>query len=364
MRIFRKIKKNNIVNGNYSAFIINNNNYKGVINMNIKKIGLTALGSSLIATSAFAGSLDVTGSAGFTFANSDKYDTGNNFSMTDSVTFSGGGEMDNGLVITVSFELEDNASSASGNNMDSRSLKVDMGDAGTVTFSGHGGSTAASAVDDVTPTAYGESWDVIGSTTATQTNGGTNKHGAIGGFGDDNIFMYNAPSLVDGLGLNISYVPSHTDRVGSSISWAVEYTGVEGLTLGYATDNNGKDGSGATLEEIETTLMYAKYAYGPVTIGYQENEADGATASNDDEMTAYGVTYAVTEDLSIGYNYSEIDEDTTTSTNVQESSNISFSYTMGSITIAGASVKMDNIGESSSAIDDRQGYEIDVSFAF
>ena len=52
--------------------------------------------------------------------------------------------------------------------------------------------------------------------------------------------------------------------------------------------------------------MYAKYAYGPVTIGYQENEADGATASNDDEMTAYGVTYAVTEDLSIGYNYSEI----------------------------------------------------------
>ena len=110
--------------------------------------------------------------------------------------------------------------------------------------------------------------------------------------------------------------------------------------------------------------MYAKYAYGPVTIGYQENEADGATASNDDEMTAYGVTYAVTEDLSIGYNYSEIDEDTTTSTNVQESTNISFSYTMGSITIAGASVKMDNIGESSTAINDRQGYEIDVSFAF
>ena len=35
--------------------------------MNIKKIGLTALGSSLIATSAFAGALDVTGSAGITF---------------------------------------------------------------------------------------------------------------------------------------------------------------------------------------------------------------------------------------------------------------------------------------------------------
>ncbi len=61
------MKKNSIVNGNYSAFIINNNNYKGVINMNIKKIGLTALGSSLIATSAFAGALDVTGFSRFYF---------------------------------------------------------------------------------------------------------------------------------------------------------------------------------------------------------------------------------------------------------------------------------------------------------
>ena len=332
--------------------------------MNIKKIGLTALGSTLIASSAFAGSMDVTGSAGITFAGADKYDTGNGFTMTDEVTFTGSGEMDNGFNVTVSMQLDNNAQQASGNNMDNRSVKIDMGDAGTLTFSGHGGDTAASAVDDVTPTAYGESWDVIGSTTATQTNGGTNKHGAIGGYGDDNIFMYNAPSLVDGLGLNVSYVPSHTDRAGSSISWALAYSGVEGLTVGYATDNNGKDGSTAATEEIETTLMYATYAYGPVTVGYQENEADGATSSNDDEMTAYGVTYAVNEDLSIGYNYSEIDEDTSTSTNVQEASNISFSYTMGSITIAGASVKMDNMGESTSAIDDRQGYEIDVSFAF
>ena len=41
----------------YATFIINNNNYKGVINMNIKKIGLTALAGSLITTSAFAGSM-------------------------------------------------------------------------------------------------------------------------------------------------------------------------------------------------------------------------------------------------------------------------------------------------------------------
>ena len=33
---------------------------------------------------------------------------------------------------------------------------------GTVTYSaGHGGSSAFGAVDDVTPTAYGESWDIL-----------------------------------------------------------------------------------------------------------------------------------------------------------------------------------------------------------
>ena len=32
----------------------------------LKKVSLTALGTSLIATSAFAGSMDVTGSAGIT----------------------------------------------------------------------------------------------------------------------------------------------------------------------------------------------------------------------------------------------------------------------------------------------------------
>ena len=130
---------------------------------NLKKIGLTALGTSLIATSAFAGSMAVTGSAGISMSNSSNASTGNSFGMTDSLTFSGSGEMDNGWNVTVSMEIENNAqdSAATTNNMDSRSVKIDMGDMGVLTFSGHGGSSAMSAIDDVTPTAYGEAWDVL-----------------------------------------------------------------------------------------------------------------------------------------------------------------------------------------------------------
>ena len=46
------------------TFIINNNNKKGVINMNnFKKIGLTALAGSLVSVSANAGEMTVTGGA-------------------------------------------------------------------------------------------------------------------------------------------------------------------------------------------------------------------------------------------------------------------------------------------------------------
>ena len=45
------------------------------------------------------------------------------------------------------------------------------GDWGTLTFDGHGGSSAFGAVDDVTPNAYEEAWDIID--TDGTTTGGT-----------------------------------------------------------------------------------------------------------------------------------------------------------------------------------------------
>ena len=154
---------------------------------NIKKIGLTALGTSLIATSAYAGALSVSGGASITFSGKDKGTAGNGFSMSDSITFSGSGEMDNGWNVTVSYELDDNETSTG--NMDSRSVKIDTNGMGVVTFSGHGGSSAMGAVDDVMPTAYGESFDILGATNdANGATTGTNIFNAIGSAGSNNMF--------------------------------------------------------------------------------------------------------------------------------------------------------------------------------
>ena len=343
-------------------FIINNKNKnknKQRKNMNaIKKIGLTALAGSLVATSVFAGEMAVTGSAGIGLANQDKLTKGNGFSMYDEVNFNGSGEMDNGFTVAVSMQL-DSSETATG-NMDNRSVTIGMGDMGTVTFSGHGGSSALSAVDDVMPTAYGEAWDIL----TTTTSGGVAletsvaKLGAIGGTATDNMLSYNNSSLVDGLSVTASYVPSNATQKESIVSLAVAYTGVEGLTVGYAQDDNGLAGTSA----IDYDTMYVKYAYGPITAGYQKSNQDANGVTNDDVFTAMGVTYAVSDSLSIGYTTSEYDDDDNTSD--EESTSINFSYTMGSMTLAGAHVTVDNQGGSSAAINDTSGYALDLSFAF
>ena len=322
---------------------------------NFKKVGLTALAGSLIATSAFAGSMSVTGSAGITLNNQSNHDAGNSFSSGDSLNFSGSGELDNGLVITTTQEID-------GGTLDDRKVVIAIPDAGTLTFHAHGGGTAMSGKDDVMPTAYGESWDVIGHTSTSSalvSATRTAKQGAIGGFGTNNSFMYDAPEMVDGLAVKLSYVPSGTGRADGTVSYALEYTGVEGLTIGYGADDNGGTGSA----KLETETMYAKYAFGSFTIGVQESEQDQSQATtSDDEFSAMGITYQVSDDLTIGYHASERQFGDQTAD--QESANLSASYTTGGMTVAIAHVSMDNTGGSTDAQDDIDGFEIDVSFAF
>ena len=320
----------------------------------LKKIGLTALAGSLVATSVFAGEMSVTGSAGITFAGQDKIASGNGFTMSDEITFSGGGEMDNGWTVAVSMQLDNNAQQADGNNMDNRSITIGMGDAGTISFIGHGGDSALGAVDDVMPHADGnETWDTL-----SDAAEGVASFNSISGNAVENMISYNNSSIVDGLSFTASLAPSDATNLESTMSYAVAYTGVDGLTVGYAVDENSAAGAAQT----DFTTMYAKYAYGPVTVGYQVSEEDSATAANNDEFTAYGISYAVSDDLTISYNESIYDESVQTTD--QEITAIAVSYTMGSMAITATSVSMDNAGGNTAAVNDVQGYELNLSFAF
>ena len=320
----------------------------------LTKIGLTALAGSLISVSAHAGSMSVSGSAGISMADSDVDNTqattaeGNQWSMGDSLTFTGSGDMDNGMSISVSFEV-DNDDTGGGDVYDSHSMTLDTNGMGTITFAGHGGSGAMSALDDVTPNAYEESWDGV-----TNADSGT----LVGGSSADNMFKYVSPDL-GGAVVTIGYLPggSAKSTTGSYMDFAVAVTpdAVEGLTVGF--------GMGETEETAGTVIdkqaLYAKYTYGSVTVGYQMNEADGPASSDDVEFTAAGISYAVSDDITIAYNQST--SDLASASNDQEATGISASWTSGGITVAGMMNSVDNVSHETT---DAEGYQLDISFAF
>ena len=320
----------------------------------LTKIGLTALAGSLISVSAHAGSMSVSGGATLSISDSDVDNTqattaeGNTWSMGDSLTFTGSGDMDNGMSISVSFEV-DNDDVGGGNVYDSHSMTLDTNGMGTITFAGHGGDGAMSALDDVTPNAYEESWDGV-----ANADSGT----LVGGSSADNMFKYVSPDL-GGAVVTIGYLPggSAKSTTGSYMDFAVAVTpdAVEGLTVGF--------GMGETEETAGTVIdkqaMYAKYTYGSVTVGYQMNEADGPSSGDDVEFTAAGISYAVSDDITIAYNQST--SDLASASNDQEATGISASWTSGGITVAGMMNSVDNVSHETT---DAEGYQLDITFAF
>ena len=56
---------------------------------NLKKVGLTALGTALVASSAYAGDFTATGGASITFVGHEQKDTNNGWSMGQEVSLSG-----------------------------------------------------------------------------------------------------------------------------------------------------------------------------------------------------------------------------------------------------------------------------------
>ena len=82
---------------------------------NLKKIGLTALAGSLVATSvAVAGEMSASGSASMKVTNNSQSSAGKTVGMANSVVLAGSGELDNGMTVSMSFELDQGAGDGTG----------------------------------------------------------------------------------------------------------------------------------------------------------------------------------------------------------------------------------------------------------
>jgi outer membrane protein OmpU len=302
---------------------------------NFKKIGLTALAASLVSVSANAGEMSVAGSASINVEgfSGEVLNAGKSYTMANQLTFSGSGELDNGLTVSLSF-VQDNGEST----FDSHSVTVASDTFGTLKFNGEGGTTAANNIDG---SAAGDIWDKFDGLTnaSAQIGNGMSTTNSVTATAGDNSFMYTSPELMEGLTLVGSYAPqaSTAETRASGTGLGVNYTGIEGLTLKFAKAdivNSTKALSG------EQTVMYASYAYGPVTVSYSNFEGDLDTADKDYELTAAAISYTVNDELSITYGMEDAEQEGATADAEYES--LSLSYVTGGMTISAGMHEAEN----------------------
>ena len=321
---------------------------------NFKKIGLTALAGSLVATSVYAGEISVAGSASLRMSNHAGTDGGKTMAMGNQLTFTGSGEMDNGMNVALSFILDQgdnsvgataNATTASaGGPFDSHSITISSDAMGSIVFAGEGASSAQNTIDT---TAAGDIWDntFASYTAATNASAGTK------------TLTWTLPSMVDGLGVVASYNGSSAGEEGT-IGYALTYTGVEGLSVSYGVGEVGDTTAGTGGREI--TTYKASYAFGPVTAAMSMNDYDITGSTPNEEQSSYKISYTVSDELSVSYGAET--HETVSQTNDEEFDQISVSYTSGGLTATVSQTNADNIANATQS--EQSKWNVGLSFAF
>ena len=363
---------------------------------NIRKIGLTALAGSLVTLgSAVAGEMSVSGAINTTLKFGKPTDGGNNTSRSigndKDVTFSGGGELDNGTTFSVSTTLLDNYElSASTTTITTPSL-------GSFQVGSSTGS-ASYMYDEEVPQAY----EQVSDAKQTMAN-------IVGNFMDNNHVMYTPPAM-DFMGAtfqaHLGYTPQASDAVvgdggqaafnqtwgaGKELGLTVSYEGIKAGFYGAERENKTSNNTvtgGRTIGDEFNGAWYVKYSMGPVSIGYSETYMDAGVTADDSssvnssvvERTAGGIftgeqmsiAFNVNDNMSISYTTSDETYDTqddaatavTTDDDVTETVDaIQVAYSMGGMSIKAYNMEVTNPDQDDNAAD-ASITEIALGFAF
>jgi outer membrane protein OmpU len=330
---------------------------------NLKKVGLTALAGSLVAFSAQAVEMTVSGSAKLTYINGHGTEVdGNPMGMNTSLVFSGSGEV-NGYDTNLTIVAADQVG-----GMSSAALSVDLADMGKLTFDQGTGAGGISTIDDKTPTAAEEVWDGIDAVTGASD-------GLVGG-GNAGVIVY-ANSFA---GYNLSTQVSKGNRANNSDdantggtgggSWDFALTTdslMDGLSVGAGfgkiangaqSDVNGGD------DTDEHMVAFVNYTIGMVTVGYSEAEiAKGADGSTTEVASAFGIAANLSDNLSISYGEREVEYAKASAGHIiQDNRGIAVAYTMGSAKVTVQQNEADNNGGTTGTNDEQTQIALSLSF--
>ena len=311
----------------------------------MKKIGLSALAGSLVAFSANAVEMSVSGVAEVTYSTLDstgtsQVNTGNPMGSNTSLSFSASGDVGFGTASIIR-TINDG-----GGAYLSASQTLDMGALGVVSFDSTGtGIEGVTAYDDKLPTAYEEVWNGVSSAGVTgagsnDTLGYSNTFGPIGislahtkggtpGSSDGNVAAETGDSITD----------VHVTIDGSML--------LDGLKLmaGSSTTKDTQPGATDTINNVGHIL----YSTGPISVGYRVAESqpgNGATVETGLNIEAMSVAFAVNDQLSVSFAQQDTEYDVASAaTNVtEEVTALNASYTVGAASIRATFSESDDDG--------------------
>jgi outer membrane protein OmpU len=349
----------------------------------LKKIGLSALAGSLVAVSANAGEMSVSGSFGMTYSTqsgdtdgiNDTYDVsganpnqGQGIGNDKDFSVSGSGELDNGWTFSGGTLLTD----AMG--LSSSSLTLTMGSLGSVMVGNTTGGNSTK-YDVQTPTAYEEVDD--GGALSLSAN-------YVGSWMDGNSLVYGSPSfdLMAGMTatVHVEYAVEASDAatVDGGVSSDTTYDGGKslgvtlagnGLTIGVYGAERERTNTGETANftnDVFAGVYYINYAMGPVSVGYSnsyydsglDGAADATTVAKNVgvaegifETETYSIAFNVNDNLSVSYAKAEDTYDaqaagseaaTVINDVTMDMKSIQAAYSMGAMSIKAYRTETDN----------------------
>ena len=327
---------------------------------NLKKIGLSALAGSLVAISANAAELSVSGSVEVTYTDTGgtvgNEVTGNSFGAKSDMTFTGSGDVGFGTV-TMNRALSDAGA------ITTSYQTLDMGDMGTFSFDSTAGQLVGIAAnDDLMPTAYEEVWTGVSGS-------------GIAGVGSTNVIGYT--NTFSGVSISAGYTngegaaqttesaSSGAGAHGSTRDIYLSMSPIDGLTIGAGQSTNSSTDTSTTSTDTVESVANIKYTMGPVSAGYRMGESeDGTAGAASHSITAWSLAFNVNDNFAISYGEQENEQNAIggTAAVAEDVTGLSAAYTMGA-----ASVRF-NHSESSNdnfvaAVDD-ETTEISLALSF
>jgi hypothetical protein len=342
----------------------------------LTKIGVSALCGSLAAVSAAnAGAMTVSGGVDMSWISFDDETTGNPLGMGSNISFAGSGELDNGW--SVGFDVANTNTQGFSNARVTvgvpalGDVRIDMGSSGT----------GIDRMDDSIPTAWEEAYGAgLGSGINTVA-------GASAGQG---VEITPSALMPSGIVARLFWSPdaggsNSGDKVtsGADTTGAAEILGTgyditleasgdatpDGLTVygGYSAVNQFQNGTNFD-GDIDEWTAGIKYAVGSFTLGYQYSDEDNgrATTTTGYINEGYGIVFAINDDLSIGYNNYESEQQNTTAGahTTTEASSLQVAYSVGGLSLRIAEQTVDNKNYSTGTANQRDATTLSVALAF